>query len=150
VIALLQRVSRAEVRVADHTIAAIGRGLLVFVGIEQTDATEQVARLCDRILGFRLFADKHGKMNLNVIDVGGAVLLVPQFTLAADTRKGNRPGFSGAAEPEKGRHLYEALLQKMSESQVPVQSGQFGAEMQVTLANEGPVTFWLEVPPGRS
>jgi len=150
VIALLQRVSRAEVRVADHAIAAIGQGLLVFVGIEHEDAPQQVARLCDRILGYRLFADKHGKMNLSVVDVGGAVLLVPQFTLAADTSKGNRPGFSRAAEPEEGRRLFEALVQKVSDSQVPVQSGQFGADMQVTLVNEGPVTFWLEVPPVRS
>jgi len=136
--------------VADHAIAAIGQGLLVFVGIEHEDAPQQVARLCDRILGYRLFADKHGKMNLSVADVGGAVLLVPQFTLAADTSKGNRPGFSRAAEPEEGRRLFEALVQKVSDSQVPVQSGQFGADMQVTLVNEGPVTFWLEVPPVRS
>ena len=144
-IGLLQRVSRAEVDVDDTRIAAIGRGLLVFVGVQQSDTRVQAERLLERLLGYRVFEDSAGKMNLGLLDTGGALLLVPQFTLAADTRKGRRPSFSGAAAPTLGRELFDYLLECASERIADVQSGRFGADMQVGLINDGPVTFWLQV-----
>jgi D-tyrosyl-tRNA(Tyr) deacylase len=143
-IALLQRVSSASVTVHEACIADIGHGLLVLVGIEKDDDIAKADRLVERILGYRVFSDRDGKMNLNVGDVGGSVLLVPQFTLAADTRKGMRPSFSSAADPESGRALFNAVVDIMTRKSDSVQAGKFGADMSVALVNDGPVTFWLE------
>jgi D-tyrosyl-tRNA(Tyr) deacylase len=150
VIGLLQRVSRAEVDVAGERVAAIGHGLLVLVGIERHDSEREAARLLERVLAFRVFPDADGRMNLSLTDIGGALLLVPQFTLAADTRKGTRPSFSSAAAPEEGRRLFEFLVDRARTSGVQVAAGSFGADMQVSLTNDGPVTFWLHVPPAHS
>lgn len=146
-IGLLQRVRRAAVAVGGRTVAEIGRGLLVLVGVERGDAAEGAERLAERLAGYRVFADAGGRMNLDVRAVGGAVLLVPQFTLAADTRKGNRPSFTPAADPETGRRLFEHLAAALAARGVPVATGVFGADMLVSLENDGPVTFWLQVPP---
>ena len=146
-IGLLQRVSQASVVVDGETIAAIGTGLLVMVGIEHGDGAAQAERLLERLVAYRVFPDGEGRMNLDVGAVGGSILLVPQFTLAADTRKGNRPGFSGAADPAVGRALFEQLVELGRSAGVPVVAGRFGATMQVNLSNEGPVTFWLRVAP---
>ena len=144
-IGLLQRVSRAEVRVAQECVGAIERGLLVLVGVERADTEREADRLLERLLGYRVFADAAGKMNLSVQDVAGGVLLVPQFTLAADTNKGARPSFSSAASPEEGRRLFEYLERQARARHSPVAAGRFGADMQVSLTNDGPVTFWLRV-----
>ena len=144
-IALLQRVSRANVDVAGCSVAEIGQGLLVFVGIERGDGEKQVARLLQRILGYRIFVDQTGRMNLSVQDIAGGLLLVPQFTLAADTSKGMRPGFSSAATPDEGQHYFKLLLERAKEQHKNVASGQFAADMQVSLVNDGPVTFYLQV-----
>jgi len=143
-IGLLQRVSRAEVEVADRCIARIGAGLLVLVGIQRADGEAQADRLLDRLLGYRVFPDPAGRMNLSLLDTGGGLLLVPQFTLAADTRKGRRPGFSSAATPQEGARLFGYLLGQAGSRVSQLQSGEFGADMQVSLVNDGPVTFWLE------
>jgi D-tyrosyl-tRNA(Tyr) deacylase len=147
VIGLLQRVSRAQVDVDGTTIAAIGRGLLVLLAVEPGDTDDAAAKLVDRLLRYRVFEDEAGRMNLSLLDAGGELLLVPQFTLAADTRKGLRPSFTGAAAPELGRRLFEQAV-TVAHSQLPgrVAAGQFGADMQVSLTNDGPVTFWLQVP----
>jgi D-aminoacyl-tRNA deacylase len=147
VIGLLQRVTRADVTVDGETVAQIGHGLLVLIGVERGDTPTVADRLAERLLNYRVFADAEGRMNLNVADAGGSVLAVPQFTLAADTTRGNRPGFSGAAEPESGQRLFQRLLESLSAGPVPVASGRFGANMQVGLVNDGPVTFWLRVAP---
>jgi D-tyrosyl-tRNA(Tyr) deacylase len=144
-IGLLQRVSRARVEVAGETIAAIERGLLVLVGVERDDSPERADRLLARLLGYRVFPDDSGKMNRSVRDIQGGVLLVPQFTLAADTQKGMRASFTPAASPEAGRRLFEHLVVRAREHYGNVQGGVFGADMQVTLTNDGPVTFWLQV-----
>lgn len=144
-IALLQRVSGASVDVSGERIAEIGSGLLVLVGVERTDGDAQAEKLAARVVAYRLFADAAGKMNRSVRDVGGAVLLVPQFTLAADTSSGLRPSFTPAAPPESGSRLFEALVAAVAATGVPHAQGQFGADMQVTLTNDGPVTFWLQV-----
>ena len=146
-IGLLQRVSHADVVVDGETIAQIGLGLVVLVGVERGDTDREVSRVLQRLLAFRVFADEQGRMNLSISDIGGELLLVPQFTLAADTAKGNRPGFSRAAEPEQGRELFESLVRLAKNSEIAVASGRFGAMMQVNLSNEGPVTFWLRVAP---
>lgn len=146
-IGLLQRVTRASVAIDERRIAAIERGLLVLVGVERGDGEVQVQRLAERLLGYRVFADEHGRMNASVVDIGGAMLLVPQFTLVADTRKGMRPGFSGAARPERGEVLFDALVAEVRTGGVPVECGRFGNDMQVELVNDGPVTFHLRVPP---
>ena len=144
-IALLQRVTQASVTVDGVTIAAIGAGILALVGVEKSDNETSAQRLLQRLLGYRVFADSDGKMNLSVTDVNGGVLLVPQFTLAADTKKGMRPSFSSAAPPQEGKRLFEHLV-NLSRQQCPsVQVGQFGADMQVSLTNDGPVTFWLQI-----
>ncbi|ARB44496.1 D-aminoacyl-tRNA deacylase [Alloalcanivorax xenomutans] len=142
---LLQRVREARVEVAGEEIGRIGRGLLVFVGVERGDASDTARRLAERLAGYRVFADEQGKMNLDVRDVAGEVLAVSQFTLAADTRKGRRPGFSGAAEPGQGLRLYQEFVDALTVHQVPVATGRFGADMQVHLINDGPVTFLLEL-----
>ncbi len=144
-IGLIQRVTRAEVTVAKRTVARIDRGLLVLVGVEREDDEARADRLLARILGYRVFPDAEGRMNHSLREVAGGLLLVPQFTLAADTRKGTRPGFSTAAAPDDGRRLFEHLLQQAQSSYRPVASGIFGADMQVGLVNDGPVTFWLQV-----
>ena len=143
-IGLLQRVSRASVRVEGKTIGSIGRGLLVLVGVEKGDGTGQADRLLERLLTYRVFEDGHGKMNLSVTDVDGALLLVPQFTLPADTRKGTRPSFTPAAAPDEGAHLFDHLVATARQSASTVETGQFGAHMEVELVNDGPVTFWLQ------
>ena len=146
-IALLQRVSSASVVVDDQVIAAIDRGILVLVGIERDDADAQAERLVERVLGYRVFPDADGKMNLSVRDVAGGVLLVPQFTLAADTQKGMRASFTTAAPPPEGERLFDRVVAIARASYAPVQTGRFGADMKVTLTNDGPVTFWLRCAP---
>lgn len=147
-IALLQRVSMAQVVIDGVTVGAIGCGLLVLLGVEAGDTTAEADRLLDRVLNYRVFIDPAGKMNLSLRDVGGGLLLVPQFTLAADTRKGLRPGFSTAAPPEQGRVLFEHVVMQAQRTHAQVATGRFGADMQVTLTNDGPATFWLQLHPG--
>jgi D-tyrosyl-tRNA(Tyr) deacylase len=147
VIGLLQRVSSAFVAVGGTTIAAIDRGLLVLVGVQKGDSESEARRLLERLLGYRVFPDAEGRMNLNLGQAGGGLLLVPQFTLAADTHSGMRPGFSTAASPQDGQRLFGFLVEQARQGHNPVGSGQFGADMQVMLVNDGPVTFWLEVSP---
>jgi D-tyrosyl-tRNA(Tyr) deacylase len=147
VIGLLQRVTRADVNVEGASVGAIARGLLVLVGVERDDGEREADRLLERLLGYRVFPDAEGRMNLSLRDVAGGLLLVPQFTLAADTNKGTRPGFSTAASPDEGRRLFGYLLAQARTKHAPVASGVFGADMQVTLTNDGPVTFWLQVTP---
>lgn len=144
---LLQRVSRADVVVDGTQIAAIGAGLMVLVCAERGDTEKQADALLTKLLGYRVFADGAGKMNRSVIDVGGAVLLVPQFTLAADTRSGTRPSFTPAAAAADGKKLFDYFVMQAQARYGIVQSGRFGADMQVTLSNNGPVTFWLQVRP---
>ena len=146
-IALLQRVTRAHVDVAGSCIARIDTGLLAFIGVERGDSEREAERLLKRVLTYRVFADSEGRMNLSVTDTGGGLLLVPQFTLAADTRKGARPSFTPAAPPERGRQLFGYFCAAAQRCHGSVQLGQFGADMQVTLTNDGPVSFWLQVPP---
>ncbi len=145
-IGLLQRVSEADVHIGGERVGRIGQGLLVFVGIECQDTKVIAARLLERILGYRVFADDSGRMNLSVRDVAGGLLLVPQFTLVADTRKGARPSFSHAASPELGRELFMEILAQARQCHEPVAAGVFGGDMQISLLNDGPVTFWLQVP----
>jgi len=140
VIALVQRVARAHVEIAGVTMGAIGAGALVFVCAESTDTPALADRLVAKLLALRIFGDTAGKMNLSLQDVGGGLLLVSQFTLAADTSRGNRPGFSAAAPPELGRQLFDAVLASARSKHAPVAAGVFGADMQVHLVNDGPVT----------
>lgn len=146
-IGLLQRVRSAHVEVDGLRIAEINAGLLVLVGVQQADSDREVTRLLERLLGYRVFPDTAGRMNLSLEDTAGELLLVPQFTLAADTRSGMRPGFSPAAAPAEGERLFDELVNQAVLADVPVACGQFGADMQVSLVNDGPVTFWLEVNP---
>jgi D-tyrosyl-tRNA(Tyr) deacylase len=148
-IALLQRVLKAHVDIDGVRIADIGPGLLVLVGVHREDGEQQADRLLERLLGYRVFPDTAGKMNLNVAQAAGGLLLVPQFTLAADTRSGMRPSFTPAADPETGQRLFDYFAQRAQELHQPVACGRFGADMQVALVNDGPVTFWLEVIPPR-
>jgi D-aminoacyl-tRNA deacylase len=142
-IALIQRVSRAHVEVGGRTIGAIEHGMLALIGVQRGDLAATGERLLERMLTYRIFADAEGRMNLSLRDVGGGLLLVPQFTLAADTGKGTRPGFSPAAAPDEARERFERLAQLARATWSPVATGEFGAHMQVALVNEGPVTFWL-------
>ena len=144
-IALIQRVAEARVEVAGATVGAIGRGLLVLVCAEPADTEAQAAKLVDKLLKLRIFSDEAGKMNRSVQDVAGGLLVVSQFTLAADTAGGNRPSFTGAAPAEQGRALYEAVLRLARERHAPVEAGVFGAEMRVSLVNDGPVTIPITV-----
>ncbi len=143
-IGLLQRVSEGRVEIGGDCVGAIGRGLVVLVGVQRDDDHAKADRLLERLLGYRVFADERGRMNLSLREIGGGLLLVPQFTLAADTRKGARAGFSRAAEPVLGEQLFDHLVQQAAQLHHPVASGVFGADMQVGLVNDGPVTFWLE------
>jgi D-tyrosyl-tRNA(Tyr) deacylase len=146
-IGLLQRVTHARVEVDDETIGAIGTGLLVFIGVERGDGEAQADRLLERLLGYRVFPDQEGKMNLSVTDIKGGLLLVPQFTLPADTKKGMRPSFTPAAPPAEGERLFNYLVERAKRLHPIVACGRFGAHMQVALTNDGPVTFWLQTRP---
>ena len=143
-IGLLQRVTNARVEVDGHTVGQIGRGLLVLVAVHRDDGERDVARLAERILSYRVFPDDDGRMNRSVVDEGGGLLLVPQFTLAADTKKGTRASFTRAAAPEKGEAFFRQLVRICRDTLSTVETGEFGANMQVALVNDGPVTFWLE------
>ncbi len=141
---LLQRVSRAEVRVGDRVTGRIGRGYLLLVGLTHDDDEARLAWMADKVAGLRLFGDADGKMNLGLADVGGALLVVSQFTLYGDAEKGRRPSFIAAARPETAIPLYERFLALLREKGLPVETGEFGAMMDVELVNDGPVTLWLE------
>ncbi|AMN48457.1 D-tyrosyl-tRNA(Tyr) deacylase [Steroidobacter denitrificans] len=146
-IGLLQRVSEASVEIDGRIAGAIGTGLLVLIGIERGDRQAQADRLLERLLTYRVFPDAEGRMNRSLTDIHGELLLVPQFTLAADTRKGTRPGFTPAAEPRDGEKLFAYLVEHARSRHPQVQTGEFGAHMRVALINDGPVTFWLQVAP---
>ena len=146
-IGLLQRVTEARVLVDGQIVGAIDHGLMVLVCAERGDGPTEADRLLERLLNCRVFDDAQGKMNLGLRDVRGGLLLVPQFTLAADTSRGNRPSFTPAAAPEQGRALFDYMLTRAAELHATVAAGRFGARMQVTLTNDGPVTIWLRVPP---
>lgn len=144
-IGLLQRVSSAKVVVEGYTEGQIEQGILVLLGVQRDDDKSKADRLIERILTYRIFSDEEGKMNKSLRDIRGGLLLVPQFTLAADTKKGTRPGFSTAATPELANELFNYALQKARTQHPLVECGKFGADMKVSLTNDGPVTFWLEV-----
>ena len=144
-IALIQRVTSASVTVEEETVGEIGPGIVALVGVERGDGDEQAARLAQKVLTYRIFPDAAGKMNLSLADVGGELLAVPQFTLAADTSRGTRASFSRAAAPEEGRRLFDRLVAAIGSRHRTVAMGSFGADMEVALVNEGPVTFWLQV-----
>ncbi len=144
-IALIQRVLSASVRVEDETVGSIGPGLLALVAVQPHDGEAQAKRMLELLLGYRVFPDDAGKMNRSLTDTGGGLLLVSQFTLAADTHSGMRPSFTSAASPEQGRRWFDYLLQLARASHPGVETGRFGAHMVVELVNDGPVTFWLEV-----
>ena len=146
-IGLLQRVSRARVDIGPDTVAAIGAGLMVLIGVERGDTERSGDRLVERLVGYRVFPDGDGKMNRSLAEVGGGLLLVPQFTLPADTRKGARPSLSGAAPPAEGRRLFHHVVERARALHPQVEAGRFGADMQVSLTNDGPVTFTLRVAP---
>lgn len=143
-IALLQRVTAATVVVEGSTIGEIGRGLLVFIAVHRDDQERDIQRLAERILSYRVFPDAEDRMNLSVTDISGDLLLVPQFTLTADTRKGTRASFTKGADPDKASAYFDALVLACQKSLERVETGRFGADMQVALTNDGPVTFWLE------
>ena len=143
-IALIQRVTEAEVRVGGDVVGAIGPGVLAFIGVRRGDTDADVERVLERLLSYRVFADPQGRMNLSLLDTGGGLLLVPQFTLAADTKKGTRAGFSTAAAPGEAEQLFSRLIERARAAYPTVSAGVFGAHMQVSLVNDGPVTFWLE------
>jgi D-aminoacyl-tRNA deacylase len=147
VIALIQRVSSAAVTVDSRVVGEIGRGILALVGIERGDGAAQLERLLERVLTYRVFEDEAGRMNLSLADIDGGLLLVPQFTLAADTHKGTRPGFSGAEAPPVARTMFGQLVAEARRRHRQVACGEFGAHMRVSLVNDGPVTFWLQASP---
>lgn len=144
-IALIQRVTHASVTVDGTTVGEIGHGLLVLLGVEQDDNQQKVKRLCERVLGYRIFADANDKMNLNVQQVEGSILVVSQFTLTANTECGRRPSFAKSATPDEARRLYEDFIDCCKLQGVATEAGQFAAAMQVSLTNDGPVTFWLQI-----
>jgi len=144
-IGLLQRVTRASVSVEGERVGSIERGLLVLLGVEKGDGEPQAQRLLERLLGYRVFPDDEDKMNLSLQDIRGGLLLVPQFTLPADTRKGTRPSFTPAASPAEGKRLFDYFVAQAQQLHPDVSTGRFGADMQVELVNDGPVTFWLQV-----
>ncbi len=142
---LIQRVSKAQVDIAGETVGAVDKGLMILVCAMQGDDEAKAQQLAKKVASLRIFSDEAGKMNKSVLDVGGAALIVSQFTLAADTSRGNRPGFSNAASPDQGNALYEVFCQNIRDAGIRVATGQFGADMQVSLTNDGPVTIWLDV-----
>lgn len=144
-IALIQRVLNASVTVSGKTTGEIGSGLLVLLGVEKGDDDSKAERLVDRVLGYRIFGDENDKMNLNVRQANGSLLVVSQFTLAADTKKGLRPSFSGGAMPDEAERLYEKFIHHCRQKGMTTETGRFAADMQVALVNDGPVTFWLQV-----
>ncbi len=144
-IALLQRVQHASVTVDTQTIGEIKQGLLIFIGVEKNDNETKANRLIERFLGYRVFSDQQDKMNLSVMNILGGVLLVPQFTLVADTQKGTRPSFSSAATPELGQQLFSYVVKQTKQQYDHIATGKFGADMKINLLNDGPVTFWLQV-----
>lgn len=146
-IALIQRVSEADVHVNGKRVGEIGMGILALVGVEKGDTEKQADRLLERVLSYRIFPDDEGRMNLDIRQAGGQLLLVSQFTLAANTRKGNRASFTSAATPDEGERLYDYFVDRALEAMPGTQTGRFGADMKVRLVNDGPVTFWLQVPP---
>lgn len=143
-IGLIQRVSSAKVEVGQQTVGQIGQGLLLLLGIEANDNQQSAERLLQKVLNYRVFSDDAGKMNLNLQQIDGQLLIVSQFTLAADTKKGLRPSFSSGANPQQAEHLYNYFVQQ-AQQKISTQTGQFAADMQVSLVNDGPVTFWLQV-----
>ena len=143
-IGLIQRVKRASVEVEGNIIGQINQGLLVFVGVEKGDTDQDAEKLCKKLLNYRIFSDTDDKMNLSVTDISGELLLVSQFTLAANTNKGARPSFSTSAPPAEGQRLYNILVEQVKAQTNKVETGKFGADMQVSLTNDGPVTFWLQ------
>lgn len=143
-IGLIQRVTKAQVDISGQTVGAIEKGICVLVGVEKDDTQAQVKRMCERLLTYRMFPDGQGRMNCNVQQAEGGILLVSQFTLLADTSKGTRASFLGAGDPAQSKALFEQLVASMQSQYQPVASGQFAADMQVTLTNDGPVTFWLQ------
>lgn len=143
-IGLIQRVTEASVHVDAQLVGGIGRGILVLVGVRRSDNEASADRLLERLLGYRVFPDEQGRMNRSVRDIAGGLLLVPQFTLAADTQKGTRAGFSTAAPPEQAKRLFAYLVDAAGAAHAPVATGVFGADMRISLVNDGPVTFWLE------
>ena len=146
-IALIQRVTQASVNVAGETIGAIGAGIVALIGVERGDTEAEAAALAERVSAYRIFADAAGKMNLSLKDVKGGILAVPQFTLAADTTSGLRPSFSSAATPAEAEQLFNRFVEKLADGSARVQIGRFGADMQISLVNDGPVTFWLRISP---
>ena len=147
--ALLQRVTEAEVKVEGQQIGATGAGLLILICAMAGDTQAEADQLISKITKLRIFKDDAGKMNKSILDVGGSALVVSQFTLAADTKRGNRPGFSNAASPDEGRALYEYFSDGLAQAGVPVETGKFGADMKVSLINDGPVTIWLDTTDGK-
>jgi len=147
VIALIQRVTQASVAVGDQVLGRIGPGLVALIGVERGDDDAGAERLVERVLGYRVFPDAEGRMNRSLGDIAGGLLAVPQFTLAAETGKGTRPGFSSAAAPDEGARLFARFVALARARHAPVETGRFGADMKVSLVNDGPVTFWLQVKP---
>ncbi|MCW8826821.1 MAG: D-aminoacyl-tRNA deacylase [Gammaproteobacteria bacterium] len=146
-IALIQRVTRASVTVDKQTVGEIDQGILALIGVERDDTASSAERLLERIVSYRIFEDNSGKMNVSLADIKGGLLLVPQFTLAADTNSGKRPSFSSAAPPAEGERQFDVMVAKARETFPNVATGIFGTDMQVSLVNDGPVTFWLQVKP---
>ncbi|QXF31921.1 D-tyrosyl-tRNA(Tyr) deacylase [Photorhabdus akhurstii] len=144
-IALIQRVTQANVVVKNEVVGEIGHGLLVLLGVEKGNDQQKAKRLCEKVIGYRIFSDEQDKMNLNIQQIGGSLLVVSQFTLAADTQKGMRPSFSGGAAPDKADELYRYFVEQCRQSGVKTEIGRFAADMKVSLTNDGPVTFWLQV-----
>lgn len=144
-IALIQRVTKADVSIDNQTVGKINQGLVVLLGVEKDDTEAQAKRLCEKLINYRVFSDENDKMNLNVQQIKGELLVVSQFTLAADTRSGTRPGFSKGAAPADAERLYEFFVKQCQAKNIPTETGQFAADMQVSLVNDGPVTFWLQV-----
>jgi D-aminoacyl-tRNA deacylase len=147
-IGLIQRVTEASVAVGGESVGAIEKGILALIGVERGDTEAEAERLAERVVAYRIFPDAAGKMNLSLKDIGGGLLAVPQFTLVADTNSGTRPSFSSGASPSEGERFFDAFVSHVRKIHDKVQTGRFGADMQVSLVNDGPVTFWLRVHRG--